>query len=187
MNDVGRWLVAAIRLPSAPSRHRVSVWRELRRIGAVSLGGGTWAAPARPIFADGLNKVADLIDRADGTIVILDAAPRGDRDAAVLQEEFNAARAAEWTEFTSECHKFEAEIAKEHRIDKLTLAELEEEEHSLNRLRRWWRDVKARDVFGVTEGADAEQRLKRCGEILDAYADAVYAAAHAPLGKDTDG
>ncbi|MER6878347.1 Chromate resistance protein ChrB, partial [Amycolatopsis sp. NPDC000673] len=30
-------------MPSGPSRHRVAVWRELRRVGALSLGQGAWA------------------------------------------------------------------------------------------------------------------------------------------------
>jgi hypothetical protein len=183
----GRWLVVTIRLPASPSRHRVAVWRELRRIGAVPLGGGTWAAPAAPVFADGLNKVAELVRRADGSVLTLDARPHADTDADALLAEFNAARAAEWTEFVSECDKFEIEIAKERRIGKLTVAELDEEEHSLDRLRRWSRDLKARDIFGVAEGVDAEDRLKRCTETLDAYADEVYRAAHAPLGRSDTG
>ena len=38
-----------------PSRHRVAVWRELRRAGAVPLGQGCWAVPEVPAVA---NKVA---------------------------------------------------------------------------------------------------------------------------------
>lgn len=174
----------AIRLPAGPSRHRVAVWRELRRIGAVSLGGGTWTAPAAPLFAEGLAKVAELVGRGDGTAITLDAIPHTGADAQLLLAEFNAARAAEWAEFTSECDKFEAEIAKEQRIGKLTVAELDEEEHSLDRLRRWWRDLKARDIFAVAEGVDAEEKLKRCTEALDGYADEVYRAVHAPLGRE---
>jgi hypothetical protein len=182
-DDVLGWLVVAIRVPASPSRHRVAIWRELRRVGAVSLGGGTWAVPAAPVFADGLVKVADLVARAEGSVVTFDAAPRTPADRQALLAEFNGARAAEWAEFSSECDKFEAEIAKERRIGKLTVAELDEEEHSLDRLRRWWRDLRARDIFTVAEGVDAEDRLRRCTETLDAYADEVYAAAHAPLGR----
>src|SRR5215831_17921439 len=35
------WRVITYRLPAEPSRHRVAVWRELRRLGAVSLQQGT--------------------------------------------------------------------------------------------------------------------------------------------------
>ena len=40
------------------------------------------------------------------------------------------------------------------------MAELEEEEQSLERLRRWHRDLTARDVFGTPEAAEAGERLK---------------------------
>ncbi|WUF32751.1 hypothetical protein OHB24_20610 [Kribbella sp. NBC_00482] len=62
----------------------------------------------------------------------------------------------------SDCDKFETEVAKEIRIEKFTLAELEEEEQSLERLRRWHRDLTARDVFGTLEAADATDRLRQC-------------------------
>jgi hypothetical protein len=39
---------------------------------------------------------------------------------------------------------------------------------------------------GKLTGVDAEERLKRCAQTLDAYADEVYAAAHAPLGSNDE-
>jgi hypothetical protein len=132
------WLVAAIRLPAGPSRHRVAVWRELRRVGAIPVSGGVWAAPAAPVFAAGLDRVAELVRRAEGQVIVLDAGPRDEPSRARLVGEFNAVRAAEWTEFSSECDKYKAEIAKERRIGKLTVAELDEEEQSMDRLRRWF-------------------------------------------------
>src|SRR6266498_2411728 len=71
-------------------------------------------------------------------------------------------------------------------LGKLTLAEFEEEEHSLERLRRWWRDLKARDAFALPEASDAEQHLKRCEQLLDAFAEQVYRAVHQPLGESSD-
>jgi hypothetical protein len=177
------WLLVWVRLPTAPSRHRVAAWRELRKVGAVPLGGGVWATPAAAVFAAGLERVAELVERAQGQVVRLDGTPCAASDEAVLVAEFNAARAAEWAEFGSECDKFEAEIAKERRIGKLTVAELDEEEQSLDRLRRWFRELRARDIFAAPEGAGAEARLKRCAEVLDGYADEVYQAVHAPLGR----
>jgi hypothetical protein len=59
---------------------------------------------------------------------------------------------------------------------KLTLAELEEEEQSLDRLRRWFRGLKIRDVFGTPPSMEAEQRLKACTERLEDYTSQVFAA-----------
>ncbi|MFG2966295.1 MULTISPECIES: Chromate resistance protein ChrB [unclassified Streptomyces] len=175
---VGRWLVLVIRLPAQPSRHRVGVWRELRRIGALSLGQGVWAVPDVPVFADGIARALELTEAGEGHAVTLNASGRGPEDAARFQALFTAARSEDWTEFLSDCGKFEEELAKEIRIAKFTLAELEEEEQSLERLRRWHRDLTARDVFGAPEAAEAGKRLKECAAACEDYAERVFAALH---------
>jgi hypothetical protein len=67
-------------------------------------------------------------------VLVFDARPGDQATGAVLEEAFRRAREDEWAEFAAECGKFEAEIAKELAKGKLTAAELEEEEHSLERL-----------------------------------------------------
>jgi ChrB-like protein len=171
-------LVLAVRVPAEPSRHRVAVWRELRRIGAVSLGQGCWAVPDAPAFTDGVARVIALAARGEGEVVVLDAAGHTDADSAWLEALFSAERTEEWTEFVSDCAKFDAEIDKEIRTRKLTMAELEEEEQSLERLRRWYRDIKARDIFGAATATEAEARLKGCAERLAEYTERVFTALH---------
>jgi hypothetical protein len=171
-------LVLLVRLPAQPSRHRVAVWRELRRIGALSLGQGSWAVPDVPGFADGIQRANELALRGDGEVVTLSATGHSESDAARMRELFTAGRQEEWVEFLADCAKFDAEIDKELRTRKLTLAELEEEEQSLERLRRWHRDIKTRDVFGAPGAADAEQQLKHCALRLDHYTEQVFQALH---------
>lgn len=173
-----RWLVLVVRVPAAPSRHRVAVWRELRRVGALSLGQGTWAVPDVPGSSDGVTRVIELAHRGEGEVVVLDAAGRAERDGARLEELFTADRQEEWAEFLADCGKFDAEIDKEVRARKFTMAELEEEEQSLERLRRWYRDLKARDVFGAPSAAEAELRLKHCADRLAGYTEQVFQALH---------
>src|SRR5262249_23204617 len=40
------WLLLVYRVPNEPSAKRVSVWRKLKRLGAVRLHDGAWALPA---------------------------------------------------------------------------------------------------------------------------------------------
>jgi hypothetical protein len=168
------WIVLTYRLANEPSRHRVAVWRELRRVGAVSLQQATWAVPARRGFAESIAKAVELIERADGDALVFDAVPQGDEMAARLEAQFTADRDQEWHEFLAECGKFDAEIKKEIRIKKFTSAELDEEEQNLERLRRWCRELKARDVFVSALQPEAERRLKTCVEQLEDYAERVY-------------
>lgn len=167
------WLLLTYHLPTEPSRHRVAVWRELRRVGAVSLQQATWAVPARAEFIDAVTKAVELIEQGGGEVLVFDATARGEAMAARLETLFTAEREQEWTEFLAECDKFDAEIAKEIRTKKFTAAELDEEEQNLERLRRWYRELRTRDVFGASHD-EAQRRLKECTEQLEDFAERVY-------------
>jgi len=177
-NPVVVWLVLVVRVPAEPSRHRVAVWRELRKSGAVSLAQGAWAVPDVPGFAAGITRVGELAARGGGELVVLRAFGRDERDAAWLESSFTELRQQEWAEFVADCGKFDAEIDKELALQKFTMAELEEEEQSLDRLRRWYRDLAARDVFGAPLAADAQLQLKHCEERLAEFTDQVFTALH---------
>jgi Protein ChrB, N-terminal len=173
------WQVITYRLPPEPSRHRVAVWRELRRLGAVALQQGTWAVPDGEPFEAGLTQVVEEITAAGGQPVVL-AVADDQASAAQLETLFTAQREAEWGEFLSDCGKYETELAGEIAKGKLTLAELDEEEQSLDRLRRWYRTIRARDLFGAPSVPVAERRLKECTEALEDFAERVYQARERP-------
>ena len=173
------WRVITYRLPAEPSRHRVAVWRELRRLGAVTLQQGTWAAPDAEPFDAGLAQVVEAITAAGGQPIVLVVAD-DQASTAQLEALFTEQREAEWAEFLSDCGKYEAELAGEVTKGKLTLAELDEEEQSLERLRRWYRAIRARDLFGAPSAAAAEARLKECTEALERFAEQVYQARERP-------
>jgi ChrB-like protein len=173
------WRVITYRLPAEPSRHRVAVWRELRRLGALGLQQGTWAVPDSEPFATALIQVIEAIKAAGGQPVVLTVA---DEEASTVQLEtlFTAQREAEWGEFLSDCGKYQAELVSEVAKGKLTLAELDEEEQSLDRLRRWYRTIRTRDLFGAPSAPVAERRLKECAEALEDFAEQVYQAREQP-------
>jgi hypothetical protein len=89
-----RWLLLVVRLPAEPSRHRVAVWRELRRAGALSLGQGVWAVPQVEVFTQALDRAVQLAQRGDGETIVLEAAGRAEGDAARLEALFTDAREA---------------------------------------------------------------------------------------------
>lgn len=169
------WRIVTYRLPQEPSRHRVAIWRELRKVGALSLQQATWALPGGDRFDAALVRARRLVARAEGTMLVANVAP-DDQSTAELEVLFTADREAEWTEFLSECDKYEAELDHEIEIQKFTLAELDEEEQALDRLRRWQRELRARDLFGAPSAHDADQRLKVVTGRLEDFAERVCAA-----------
>lgn len=173
------WRILTYRLEAEASRHRVGIWRELRRAGAISLQNGTWAIPNGADFDAALERALVLIDRADGTALSFEVLPN-EATGTALRDLFVGEREAEWGEFVSECGKFAAEIASEVAKEKFTLAELDEEEQNLDRLRRWFREIRSRDLFGAPSADLAEQRLTQCSKILDDFANQVYEAGQRP-------
>ena len=134
--------------------------------------------PDAPMFADGVPRVVELAQRGDGEVVRLTATGCSDADGARIEEMFTQDRQPQWVELLDDCGKFNAEIDREISTGKFTLDELDEEEHSLERLRRWHRELKARDIFGAPAADDADQALKQCTERLADYTDRVFRHLH---------
>ncbi len=173
------WRILTYRLAAEQSRHRVAVWRELRRAGALALQAATWAVPTGGRFDEGMTKALALVERAGGQAMVFDVVP-AEPGAAALEEMYTAEREAEWVEFCSECDKAEAELHGEIAKEKFTLAELDEEEQAVERLRRWYREIHVRDLFGAPSAAEAERRLKACVEVLEDFAERVYEVGQLP-------
>jgi DNA-binding transcriptional regulator PaaX len=170
------WMVLILRLPSEPSRHRVAVWRELRRVGAIQLGQGSWALPAAPTFADVVDRIVDLVNHNEGEVLALTASAADEPTAAKICGLYDDARRAEWTEFESECVKCLAELEREIRNEKFTLAELDEEEQNVDRLRRWHRELRSRDLFDSVPIGETQRQLDACLTVLDRFTTLVYTA-----------
>ena len=180
MDSVGTipvgWTMFILRLPSEPSRHRVAVWRELRRVGAVQLGQGSWALPAAPAFADAVARIVELVGNHGGEVLTLTASAADAPTALKLRGLYDEARRAEWTEFESECGKCSDELEREIRNKKFTLAELDEEEQNVDRLRRWHRELRSRDLFDSVPVERTQPLLDGCVAELDRFTALVYAA-----------
>ncbi|PZU44046.1 MAG: chromate resistance protein ChrB [Microbacterium sp.] len=169
-------MLAVVQVPAEPSRHRVAVWRELRKAGAVPVSQGTWALPAADAFRPALVRAGALAAEGGGTVAVFDIHPHDDAARSLVVDAFRNAREDEWGEFVADCAKLTAEIAREIAKEKFTFAELEEEEQSLERLRRWYRDLKKRDILALPAAEKAAERLRECDLALDGYAEQVYAA-----------
>jgi hypothetical protein len=161
----------------APSRRcaaRTATTR-CRRPPARDLGRAGWRRIRQGIF----DHVLRVLNDAAGQPVVLVVA---DDHAIVSQLEalFTEQREKEWVEFLGDCDKYEAELKDEVAKGKLALAELDEEEESPDRLRRWFRTIRARDLFRASSGSAAERRLKECADALERFAEQVCEAREQP-------
>jgi hypothetical protein len=172
------WLLITYRLPAERSSARVAVWREVRRSGALQLQKSLVAFPDTDDFRAGMTRVQAAVREVGGSVFALRAEPLDGEDAAGLEAAWNDARAAEYTELTAECEKLVAEIDKEFAKEKLTLAELDEEEAELEKLRSWHERVRARDVHGADGASEADAALDRATQAVSRFTEAVFDRTH---------
>lgn len=172
MNE-NKWLALNYTLPREPSRARVSIWRKLRKTGAVGIWQSMWILPPGEKNRALLAEIKDEVTRCGGEAFMLEFAADADGEK-LIADKFAAARSEEYGELFEQCEDFFAEIAKEIARRNFTFAEIEENEEELLKLKLWYEKIAARDSQDSPFGEKAKSMLAKCGELLDDFGDRVY-------------
>lgn len=101
------------RLPAERSSARVSVWREVRRSGALQLHQSLVAFPDSEPFEHAVARIRAAVSEVGGSALALRAEPVDAADEARLRSAWNEARGEEYGELVSECENLVAEIDSE--------------------------------------------------------------------------
>jgi hypothetical protein len=161
-------------LPKGSSSARTTVWREVRRLGVLSLQHAVCLLPLSEENRAAYERIARRVEEYGGEASILETASPSDAWHERTVSRFNAARDEEYEEVVDETERFREEIERERRKGKFTFAELEDEESNLERLRRYLAQVEARDAFGADGRTRAAAEVERCAEVLEAFAREIY-------------
>ena len=164
------------RLPTEPSRARVAVWRELRKLGALPLAQSVSAVPVSERFAHALDGIEARVERESGSSYRFRLQPTPAQQAQ-LEGEWNALRSHEFAEIVEECEtKFLKEIEFEIFRGNVTASEAEEIEADLDKIKRWASQIEDRDLFQAP-GSDAVRfALKTSQAAFDDFLDRAFQA-----------
>jgi hypothetical protein len=177
MRVTSPWELFIYRLPTQPSRVRVAVWRELRRLGALPLQQGVVAVPVVERLSGRLTEIEHRIETEGGSSYRFTLDGLDDAQDGRLRTEWNALREQEYAEIVEECEtKFAKEVEFEIFRGNLTSGEAEEIEADLDKIRSWFARVGERDQFGAANRAEAERAIAQCGELLEDFVERVYRA-----------
>jgi hypothetical protein len=180
------WLVFFPQTPATPSSLRVLVWRRLQQAGAINLQAGAWMLPHAAEQERILKTLLAELEQQGGSGFFLEAVAPDARIQADLIERFQGERKKEYGEFGERCQEFLQEIEKETRAHKFTFAELEENEQDLLRLTRWLRKIQQRDFFPGPASREAQERIARCRQALQAFTATVYEQEGLPSPSQDD-
>src|SRR6266568_4677869 len=105
-----RWLTLLVSLPPTPTRHRVGVWRKLKRMGAVKLKGAAWILPETPETIELFQWLVQEIQSSRGEATLM----RVDRIDTMTDEQltalFHRERAAEYQSLMRACREVRAQL-----------------------------------------------------------------------------
>jgi len=170
------WLLLTYKVPPEPPRGRVALWRKLKGMGAVYLQSGVCLLPKTDDHVRRLKMIENDIAEMEGDAVILETVALNRTQEHKVVARFKADRDEDYTEFLDKCADFEGEIAKETNAKHFTYAELEENDVDLKKLQGWLDKIKKLDFYGAPLRLEAEERLKACEALLEAYAQRVFDA-----------
>ncbi|NLI92762.1 MAG: chromate resistance protein ChrB [Peptococcaceae bacterium] len=172
--DQAEWLTINFTLPKEPSRTRVSVWRKLKRAGSVNIGQSIWVLPPSDEHYSFFEEIAAEVEENNGEAYIMKSYFTREKNIKIVCELFNEARNEEYKEFLGKCEDFFQEIEKETAKMNFTFAEIEENEHELEKLNIWLKRIIERDFFNASLQKESRNMLDECKERLSNYSNKVY-------------
>ncbi len=171
------WTLLIYTVAATPSRKRATVWRELKKIGAVYLRDGVAALPDDELSVRAFAAIAVKIVDMEGEATLVQSAGLPPDRSAALQALITAARAAEYGEIAGEARGFLEYLQRESSHRAWTLVDLDTLEPDIAKLERWATQTKTRDWLRAPESATVEQLLAQCNEALAELLDPATQAA----------
>jgi Protein ChrB, N-terminal len=143
------WAFLLYRLPREPSAPRISLWRALRRLGAVLVGDGLVALPVSARTIEHLEWLAAGIRDNGGEASVWIAGPTTRRDGEQLARQSRDAADDDYRAVVREA-------------DSAAGSDLDEAEtrRTLRRLRRQLHAISTRDFFGAPSAAKARAAVE---------------------------
>jgi hypothetical protein len=169
------WLVIAYTLPPEPSRLRVSIWRRLRKVGAVYLEEGVWVLPKTEALEAEVRAILKDIENFKGTFSAFVGLDLETGQADRLRSRFLAARDEEYAELQGQCRRFMVHIDHATSTERYTFAEVEELEEELAKLERWLEEIRSRDPFNSPQWAVSAAAIEEGRQALAQFTERAFA------------
>ncbi|HMM39275.1 MAG TPA: hypothetical protein PKB11_11015 [Desulfovibrio sp.] len=175
-NDV-KWLFFSYSVPTQPSRARVSVWRQLKKMGAVNCL-SFWVLPHHVDRITVLEKLSAEITAYQGESMLIEGKTLGPEDEARIKLALMESGNEEYGELLHKCNDFLLEIEMETKNQNFIFGEVEENEEELDKLKKWLNKIEKRNPVNSPLRKDVLKKIKRCEKALDDFSRAVYDRVH---------
>lgn len=154
------WIVLAYSLPASKrSGPRVTLWRRLRRLGAVSPTGGVYILPAREACMEAFQWLLRELQQAGGTALLMHVSQFDGLTDEQLIGLFHDARTHDYAELETQVAALEQRLP----VAESVVAEVQD---ALTRLQRRYGELRQVDYFDAPAGRRVAARLSAVQQAL---------------------
>ena len=132
------WVLLVYKIPREPTSSRATIWRKLKRLGALLLHDAVWVLPATPWTREQFQWLAVEIGELEGEAYLWESRLLLNGQADALMQQFQARVESAYQEI---------------------LSEVEQDEADLVALSRKYQQVRAQDYFHSELGIQVRERL----------------------------
>ncbi|MEJ5226979.1 Chromate resistance protein ChrB [Thermodesulfovibrio sp.] len=168
-----KWLFISYTVPSNPSRARVFIWRELKKLGAINYQ-TVWVLPYSKETMEKMQPLEKTIENYGGQILLIEGKVLNKEDEERIINAFVEARNKEYKEVIEKCEDFFQEISFEIERQNFIFAEVEENEEELEKLKAWLKKIEKRDFVNAPLRKEAIEKIKKCTKLFEEFSKRVY-------------
>ena len=168
------WLLFTYWLPPEPSRKRVFVWRQLKKVGALSMEGAGWLVPKTEPLSAKMIDIMHTVEEMEGMTSLYIVTHFNEAQEQHTIARFQQEREREYSEIIKECHKTLRHIERERQEQQFNFEEVEELEGDLGKVNRWFSEAKERDFWEVAKRKEVEKLISEVETSLAAFTQETY-------------
>jgi hypothetical protein len=173
-------------MPAKPTAGRVSVWRMLKKVGAIYLQQSVCVFPDSLEVRRELTPIWRKISEAGGEFHFLPLRRLSSDEEQKLIDQFLDQTSKHYREVIENCEiNFQKEVEFEIFRKNFTYEEAEEIRTEFEKIGDWFNRVTRRDWFGAPLRTEAASWLAKCEKLVDDFEARVF-AAHEGDAADTD-
>lgn len=155
-----KWLVLTWRLPAASSTGRVATWRNLRRLGAITLTPGAVIVPYSEELLEQLEWIAEDIVQREGDAYVLPVTELPEAEEEQIRRRMSDERHEEYSELKEAAEVLAQRLTKAESRD-LNSLERFQLGRELTALQRRFANAVGRDHFESADRSRAKQAIEQ--------------------------
>jgi hypothetical protein len=177
------WLLVLYDVPSEPSRVKVRLWRDLKRMGALYPQLSICLLPDNNDNRKKLETIEKMATK-NGKFMNFQCTGINQNDQQNILHLFRVERDKQYDEILEECQEFIDEIKLNIDNKKTTQEEVEEMEEVLDGLRRWLDRVKSIDwVEKPVASIRVEKLIQKCQDLMDKFTEVSHPEKSNPANR----